>query len=433
MCYLHSQCYNQAIGSDLGDKGSTLMEARKPRLFYGWIVVIAAGCVILIMYGTLLTFGIFFEPVATEFGWSRAMTAGAFSVGIVVRGFLYVVSGRLTDKYGPRIVVTACGLLLGTGYLLMSQISSIWQLYLFYGVLVGLGMSGAWIPQLSTVARWFKKRRGLATGMAASGEGLGIIILAPAAGWLISTYGWRFSYIAIGATALVLAVAAAQFLRRDPSQMGLLPYGERVANKQSSNLEATGLSFQQAIHTREFWLLCAVYFCFLFCLDTIFTHIVIHAIGLGISAISAANILAIIGGMSIVGRLVMGVFADRAGGKWTIIIGLTILTMALLWLQSASAVWMFYLFAAIFGFAFGGLLVSFPLITAERFGLTSHGTIFGTLSFSAIMGGALGAVLAGRIFDITGSYQLGFLICAAVSAIGFILAFFSRPTHKMGA
>jgi len=409
------------------------MEARKPRLFYGWIVVIAAGCVILIMYGTLLTFGIFFKPVATEFGWSRAMTAGAFSVGIVVRGSLNILTGRLTDKYGPRIVITACGFLLGAGYLLMSQISSIWQLYLFYGILVGLGMSGAWIPQLSTVARWFKKRRGLATGMAASGEGIGILIMAPAAGWLISAQGWRSSYIAVGIIALVLVVAAAQFLRRDPSQMGLLPYGGTQLEEQKANLNSGGFSLKQAIHTREFWLLCAVYFCFLFCLNTIIAHIVIHAIGVGISAISAANILAIIGGISIIGRLAIGVFADRAGGKWAIIIGLTILTMALLWLQLASVVWMFYLFAAIFGFAFGGLLVSFPLITAERFGLTSHGAIFGITSFSATMGGALGAVLAGRIFDITGSYQLGFLICAAVSAIGFILAFFSRPTHKMGA
>jgi len=382
------------------------------------------------MYGTLLTFGIFFKPVATEFGWSRAMTAGAFSTGIVFRGLLNMVTGRLTDKYGPRIVVTACGLLLGTGYLLMSQISSIWQLYFFYGILVGAGMSGAWIPPLSTVARWFEKRRGLAIGMAAAGEGIGILILAPVVRWLISTYAWRSSYIVVGTIAMVLVITAAQFLRRDPSQMGLLPYGNKTVKKQSSNLEAVGLSFQQAIHTREFWLLCAVYFCFLFCLNTILAHIVIHAIGLGISATSAANILAIIGGTSIIGRLVMGVFADRAGSKSAIIIGLTILTMALLWLQLASVVWMFYLFAAIFGFPFGGLLVSFPLITAERFGLTSHGTIFGAISLSAIMGGALGPVLVGRIFDITSSYQLGFLICIALSAIGFILALFSRPTHK---
>lgn len=405
------------------------MEARKPRFFFGWIIVIAAGCVILIMYGTLFTFGIFFKPVVAEFGWSRAMIAGAFSLGIAIRGVLYVVSGRLTDKYGPRVVVTACGLLLGTGYLLMSQISSIWHFYLFYGI-VGMGMSGAWIPQLSTIARWFKKRRGLATGMAAAGEGIGILIMAPTAGWLIYTYDWRFSYIAVGIIALVLIIAAAQFLRRDPGQMGLLPYGEK---EDSLNLETEGFSLRQAVHTREFWLLCAVYFCFLFCLDSILAHIVIHAIGLRISATSAANILAIIGGMSIIGRLVMGVFADRAGSKSTVIIGLTILIMALLWLQIAGVVWMLYLFAAMFGFTFGGLLVSFPLITAERFGLTSHGTIFGTISFSAIMGGALGAVLVGRIFDITSSYQLGFLICIAASAIGFILALFSRPIHKTEA
>ena len=409
------------------------MEVSKPRFFYGWIVVIAAGCVILIMYGTLLTFGIFFKPVLTEFGWTRAMTAGAFSLGIVFRGLLNMVAGGLTDKYGPRIVVTTCGLLLGTGYLLMSQISSIWQLYFFYGILVGAGMSGAWIPQLSTVARWFEKRKGLATGIAAAGEGIGILILAPVVRWLISTYDWRFSYIVVGITALVLVIAAAQFLRRDPSQMGLLPYGEGEAKKQSSNLGASGFSLQQAIHTREFWLLCAVYFSFLFCLNTILAHIVIHAIGLGISAISAANILAIIGGTSIIGRLATGVLADRAGGKSAIIAGLIILIMALLWLQLASVVWMLYLFAAIFGLAFGGLLVSFPLITAERFGLTSHGAIFGTISFSAIMGGGLGPVLVGRIFDTTGSYQLGFLICAAAGAIGFILALLSRPTHKIEA
>ncbi|MDH5696223.1 MAG: MFS transporter [Dehalococcoidia bacterium] len=408
------------------------MEAIKPRFFYGWIVVIAAGCVILTMYGTLLTFGIFFEPVLTEFGWTRAMTAGAFSVGVIIRGSLNFVTGRLTDKYGPRIVVTTCGLLLGAGYLLMSQISSIWQLYLFYGILVGLGMGGAWIPQLSTVARWFEKRRGLATGIAASGEGIGILILAPVATWLISAYGWRSSYIAVGTIALVLIVAAAQFLRRDPHQMGLLPYGEE-AKKQSSNLQATGFSLRQAIHTRELWLLCSVYFCFLFCLNTILAHIVIHATGLGISATSAAYILAIIGGTSIIGRLGLGVLADRAGGKSAIIIGLIILTIALLWLQLASVVWMLYLFAAIFGLAFGGLLVSFPLITAERFGLTSHGTILGIITLNAIIGGSIGPVLVGRIFDTTGSYQLGFLICAAAGAIGFILALLSRPTHKIEA
>ena len=128
---------------------------RKPTFFYGWIVVIAAGCVIFAMYGTVATFGIFFEPVLTEFGWSRAMTAVAFSLVIVTLGSLYVVTGLLTDKYGPRIVVTTCGFLLGIGYLLISQINSLWHFYLLY-TLIGVGMGSAWIPQVSTVARWFK-------------------------------------------------------------------------------------------------------------------------------------------------------------------------------------------------------------------------------------------------------------------------------------
>ena len=126
----------------------------------------------------------------------------------------------------------------------------------------------------------------------------------------------------------------------------------------------------------------------------------------------------------------MGVFADRVGSKSAIIICFILLTMAMLWLQLATAGWMLYLFAAMFGFVFGGLIIQFPLITAERFGLTSHGAIFGIVSFIAIIGGALGPVSVGHIFDITGSYQLGFFIGVAASAIGFMLALLSRPIQK---
>lgn len=129
----------------------------------------------------------------------------------------------------------------------------------------------------------------------------------------------------------------------------------------------------------------------------------------------------------------MGVFADRFGSKSAIIICFILLTMTMLWLQLASVGWMLYLFAGIFGFTFGGLIIQFPLITAERFGLASHGVIFGIISFIAIIGGALGPVSVGHIFDITGSYQLGFFIGAAASAIGFMLAFLSRPIQKKAA
>lgn len=408
----------------------------RPKFFYGWIIVIAAGCVILIMYGTLFTFGVFFKPVLTEFGWTRAMTSGAFSLCILTHGVLAIVIGRLTDKYGPRIVVTACGLSVGIGYLLMSQISSTWQLYLFYGILIGMGMGGAWIPQMSTIARWFEKRRGLATGMAASGEGVGILIMAPLARWLISAYDWRTSYIVIGIIALALIISAAQFLRRHPEKMGLLPYGKEAKTteinptKYHKSPVAQDFSLSEAVKGRQFWMILALFFFFEFSILSIMNHLDIHATDIGISEITAANILATIGGVSILGRITLGALADRAGSKQAIITGLAILAVALLWLQLARAEWMLYLFAAIFGFAFGGLLVQISLIIAESFGLTSHGAIFGVISFGLIVGGTMGPVVVGHIFDITESYQLGFLICAAASITSLVLAVFLRRTSK---
>ncbi|MFC1937989.1 MFS transporter, partial [Chloroflexota bacterium] len=136
-------------------------EQNKPRIFYGYIIIAAAFCIIGLNMGTNRSFGVFLEPVLSEFGWSRAVISGAFTLCLVVSGLLAIVAGRLTDRFGPRLVVIVCALFMGSGYLLMSQVSNIWQLYLFYGVLGGIGMSGFMAPLSSLVARWFVKRRSL--------------------------------------------------------------------------------------------------------------------------------------------------------------------------------------------------------------------------------------------------------------------------------
>ena len=227
--------------------------------------------------------------------------------------------------------------------------------------------------------------------------------------------------------ALVLVMSMAQFFRRDPGQMGLSPYGEHEIKLESLKLPVRGFSFQEAIHTRQFWLLCAIYFGSWFALNPILVHIVIHATGLGISAASAAIILAIIGGAKITGAVIMGSAADRIGNKPAIIIALILMSMALLWLLVAKEVWMFYLFAAVFGFAWGGLGSIQSPIVAELFGLSSHGVILGFVFFTDCFGGAIGTVLAGRIFDVTVSYQLAFLICAVFSVVCIIFATLLRP------
>jgi len=378
----------------------------------------------------MYSFGVFLKPLSAEFGWTRAMTSGAYSLFLVVLSFLYLVTGRLTDRFGPRIVLTTCGILLGLGYLLMSQVSTLWHLYLIYGVMIASGMSGGFVPLTSTVARWFVRRRGVMTGIVVSGVGLGAIIMPPVASWLISNHGWRTSYLVVGAVALVVSVTLAQLLRRDPGQIGQLPYGQHGGGEtrtENSVSEVSGFLLREVIGTRQFWMLCTMHFCLGFNIHSILVHIVPHATDVGIPAVIASNILAFIGGLTIAGRIVTGGISDRVGGKRSLIIGFAMISVALIWLQFARELWMLYLFAVIFGFGYGGLVALQPLLVAEFFGLRAHGVILGTIVFSVIIGGAIGSLLAGRIFDLAGEYSLAFLVCAVLGIAGLILALLLKP------
>jgi MFS family permease len=378
----------------------------------------------------MFTFGVFFKPLSDDFGWTRVLTSGAFSLNWVVIGLLSILMGRLSDKLGPRVVVTSCGVLIGLGFLLMSQISAAWQLYLFYGVIIGSAISSGFVPQLSTVSRWFVKRRGLMTGVTVAGIGAGTMIFPPLASWLISEYGWRTSYTMIGFIALVVIILAAQFLRRDPNQMGLTPYGSDELKKNDIDLREKGFSFREAIRTRQFWLFSTACFSFTLGHQAIMVHVVPHATELGVSAIMAANILAIIGGLSIAGRIGIGSIAERIANKSALIISLVLVPLALAWLLVAKEIWMFYLFAAVFGLAWGGQSVLISPLVAELFGLSSHGVILGLAVFIMTIGDALGPVLAGGIFDITNSYTLSFVTYTTVAVIGLVLAVALRLTHK---
>ena len=411
-----------------------MTEAGKPKIFYGYIVVAAALLIVIIAHGAQYTFGIFFKPILTDFGWTRAATSGAFSLYLVLWGFLGIFVGRLNDRFGPRIVMTVCGFFLGLGYLLMSQIGAIWQLYLFYGVIIAIGMSGAWVPLISTVPRWFVKRRGMMTGIVTSGSGIGTVLLSLVASRLISDHGWRFSYIIVGGGVLVLLMLAAQFLRRDPHQVGQLPYGGSETKEESLNSPDGGFCFREAIGTRLFWMVCAVFFCFGFNLYTVMVHIVPHAIELGIPPIVAASIIAVIGGVNSVGRIVMGSAGDIIGNRRCLVFSFILLVAALILVMVAREVWMLYLFAVIFGFGYGGLAALMSPVPAELFGLRSLGTIVGAVMCSFTVGGAIGPVLAGSIFDMTGSYNPAFLTCVTVGVIGIILsALFIQPSGEGGA
>jgi len=401
----------------------------KTGFYYGYIVVIVAIFILTVIWGTYYSFGVFFESLLVEFGWTRALTAGAASLNTLLFGIFCIVTARLCDRFDPRRVIGACGFILGLGCLLMSRIGALWQLYLFWGVIIPIGMS-AYIAVLSIVARWFVRRRGMMTGIVFSGMGLGTVVIPPLASRLISIYNWRISYIIVGTIGLILMVLAAQFLRRDPRQIGQLPYGE--VEQESSVSEARGFSLREAIHTRQFWLVCGMYFVFLFCVPLIMVHIVIHATGMGISAVNAANILAIVGALFIVGVNVMGITGDRLGNKLAFVMSFILMAIAFLWLLPTRETWMLYPFAGIFGFAYGGMQVLFSPIVAELFGLRSHGVILATSNFAGTIGATVSPILAGHIFDTTGSYSLAFLICVIIATVGFILTLLLRPGSSEG-
>ena len=403
-----------------------------PPFFYGYIVVGVAVVIMLFVFGTVHTFGVFFKPISTEFGWTRGTISGAFSLSAIIAGVLGIFMGWLNDRFGPRFVLSLCGFFMGLGYLLMSQTSSVWEFYLFYGILLGIGMAGTFVPLSSTVARWFAKRRSMMTGIVTAGEGLGTLLFPPLAALLVQTYEWRVSYLILGAIVLIVVATAAQFLKRDPSDKGQYVDGGSDAEQPEMELADPAFSLGEVVSTKQFWLVCSVLFSIGFCVLAIVVHIIPHATDSGISVSTAANILASIGGFGIVGRLVLGGVADRIGIKRVLVMGLILMSVSLLWLLQSGELWEFYLFAIIFGLSSGGISTLGSPLVAELFGLKSHGLIYGVSDLGFTVGAAMGPLVTGYIFDSTGVYTLAFLVCAGLGIVAIILTGTLTPTNKHG-
>ncbi len=392
-------------------------------LDYGWVIVIIAAFILAAHALITYTFGIFIRPLTMEFNWDRGAISVAMSMYVLFHGLLAIFGGRLSDRYGPRPLVTISGLLQGTGFVLMSQVSSLGQVYLIWGLLMGVSGGSCFVPIISTVPRWFTRRRGIAVGLTVAGIGVGGVISAPLAQWLISSYGWQQAYVILGLIAFIIIVPLAQFMKHSPQRIELKPYGgNKTIDKQSLASTAEGLSFKKAIKTGRFWIFgLTLFFCFS-AIVVILVHIVPYAVDIGISAIVAAGILSIIGGSSIIGRLSGGFISDRIGARPALTACLVVLTLVLIWLLFAQEIWMFYVFAVVFGIAYGGIVALQTLVSPELFGLGSLGTIVGGVVCLGTIGGAVGAPLAGSIFDVTGSYSSALLICVITGTLAIILS-----------
>lgn len=400
------------------------------RFFYGWVVVAAAFTVMLVGFGVAYSFGTYFEPLRDEFGVDRGSVSLVFSLTGLLYFGLGAITGPLTDRFGPRALCGLAAALFLVGLALASQARAIWQVYLTYSLFVGCGVAASYVPAVSTVQRWFVRRRALASGIAVAGIGVGTVVGPPLSSLLITSYGWRTAYLVTALAAGVLVALAGWAMARSPSQLGLHPDGEAPRPGLGGPAAAAGRdrTVLEAVRSREFaWLYAAMV------LATIpmflgIAHIVAYAQDAGMELAEASLGLVSIGIGSMVGRLVLSPLGDRLGRRRSYALTVAVTAaLTFLWLVAPLVeLWSLVPWGIAFGSAYGAFVALSPTLMADYFG-TAHvsGTI-GVFYTGAGLGSLAGPWLGGVFFDAAGSYRLAILV-AALLAVLATLAVLKAP------
>ncbi|MEM2212898.1 MAG: MFS transporter [Candidatus Nezhaarchaeales archaeon] len=384
------------------------------RFSYGWIIV-AAGFLVLFAECILYLYGVFLKPLISEFGWSRTVASSVHALTMVTYSVMIIPVGSLYDRYGPRALMGIGGVLTGLGLMLSGMTSSIWHLYVSFGLLVGVGMSPLYVSVMSTLMKWFVQKRGLATGIATSGIGVGQWVMAPLSTYLIGAYGWRTSFIVVGAATMAMLLTAASIVKRSPEELKLPSYEVGLkSTRYALTVNGKALSLKEAVKTKVFWALYLSFMLASLALFIVMVHMVPYATDIGIDPSSASFALGLIGIAGITGKVVMGATSDRISRPLTLIscyLGEALTIPILLFSNNPLTL---YLFAALFGFFYGGWIAMYTPITSDFFGLTHLGSILGAMATTFGLGGAIGPTFAGYTFDLTGSYAAAFTACAII-------------------
>jgi MFS family permease len=395
------------------------------RLFYGWVVVAGAFLVLFVAYGAQYSFGVFFAALLDEFGWSRASLAGAFSLYAFAYCIFGFPAGRLTDLWGPRRVIAVGGCFLGAALVGMAAVTRLWEPYLLYGVVAALGMGTAFVPCNATVVKWFVARRGLAVGLASTGASVGTAALPPLAQALVEAVGWRAAYVVFGVGVFLVLNLVALAMRRDPESLGLSPDGGPAATTAPAAGERWPLS--RAGRTSAFWFLGAAFSATWMPVFIPLVHLVRYARDLGFSPLLAASVISAIGAGAVAGRLLMGAVSDRLGRRATVAVAMVLQAgafAAFVVVREAAAL---YATAFVFGYSYGAISTLFTAIVGDFFGREQAGTLVGVLFALAGSMAAWGPLIAGAIYDRTGSYAPAFVMAAGLNVAAATLLALCRP------
>ena len=410
--------------------------ARLP-FFYGWIILGGSLIALGLTYSVMYSFSVFYVALLEEFGWGRGEAAGIYSVFMIVTGLGALVSGALSDRFGPGRVLAAGALCLGIGLMLASRTSALWHLYLSFGLVAGLGVSLAgWTPCAIMVSQWFSVRLGLALGIASGGIGVGIMALVPLVQFLIGSLGWRSAYVALaGIVCLGLLPMGLFVLRGRPEDLGqpvdgiapesaqLRKSGARRTRKEMHIVDAEwanrAWTVPTAVRTMRLWLLSAVKLLGGVATQMIFVHQVVFLVENGYDRMLAASVVGIIGFLSVGAKVLWGWAADNIGREMTYTLGCgaMIVAVGLLALAAvAPSPAVLYLYAAIFALGYGVSAPMWPIVTSDLFAGRKFGSIYGVISVFSGFGNALGAWVGGFVYDLTGSYAIAFGVAIAAKA-----------------
>ena len=415
---------------------------RRLPFYYGWVIVAVTFVSMGIGVNARTSFSLLFAPIIDEFHWDRSVIAGAFSFGFLISAILSPLMGKLMDRTGPRTVMELGVFLMASGLLFAPFTTEPWHLYLTIGVLVGsgsicLGYSG----QSLFLPNWFVRRRGLAVGLAFAGVGLGSITLLPWMQSMIDQTGWRSASFAMGIVVLVVLFPLNLLLRKRPEDMGLLPDGERAPREGASappsnivdaNWTSIDWTLKRALCTARFWWLSLGYFCGLYVWYAVQVHQTKYLVEIGFTSSTAAWALGLVSLFGIPGQIALGHLSDRIGREWIWTIstlGFGICFVALIALQYTPTLWLVYVMVFAQGFLGYGCTSIMGAVVSEIFQGKSFGTIFGTIMFAALSGGAAGPWVTGLLHDMYGDYIAAFSIGIGISVLSVISIWLAAPRN----
>jgi MFS family permease len=411
----------------LGMNEGGLMTQPQPKFFYGWVIVIAGLFLSLIMFGIVDAFGVMFKPISEQFQWDRGTISVASMVNWICFGLGNLACGVLSDRFGSRRLLIVGGAIFVLGTLLMSQIQSLTHLYFAFGVVIAIGRSAAAVPLTALITKWFTRNQGLALAIAQS-QNVGPAAFAPLTVFLLSQTDWRGAYLWLGVGSLLIIPMALLIRDYEEGAPGTVQPGTSRGEAQRA-AAPTHFTLSEAMRTRAFWTLNLMVLGCCVCHSCILLHGFNHMTDVGLQAVTASQVAAVMAISGMGGKIICGLLADRIGGKWAMAIFLTLQAVMIPMFVNAHAVPTFFTWAILFGVGYGGPMPVYAMLFREYFGTRSIGAILGVFFMIAAVGMGSGGLMGGKMYDLFGSYAIPFLTSTGTGLISAFLAL-TLPSPK---